>query len=157
MKKTFTILTSLLSLAVGSAIAQQGGTRFQPGEWEVSPFATYVDKDNGKWGAGAALTYFLTSNIGLGASTYWTDFKGTFFDNAAGEAYFRIPIFKAVSPYAVGSIGYQFDTTEWFETIGGGVDFRLFDKIAAFSDIQYRFANQTKDGVFIRLGARFAF
>ena len=53
--------------------------------------------------------------------------------------------------------GYQFDSDEWFETLGAGVDFRPFENIAAFGDIQYRFANQTRDGVFIRLGVRFGF
>ena len=62
-----------------------------------------------------------------------------------------------VSPYAVGSIGYQFDSEEWFETLGGGVDFRSLKNLSAFSDIQDRFANETRDGVMIRLGLRVAF
>ncbi len=131
--------------------------RFKAGEFDVSPFATYVDKTGDDWGLGASVTYFMTDKIGLGASTYWTDFGGTFFDNLAGEAYFRLPLFKRIAPYAVGSVGYQFDSDEWFETLGVGVDFRAFDKISAFSDVQWRFANETKDGVFLRLGVRFNF
>ncbi len=156
MKRTNAILASLLCCTAFSAFAEDE-TRFKPGEWDISPFATYVNKTGDDWGVGAALTYFITSNLGIGACTYWTDFGGSFFDNAAGEAYLRLPIFKSLSPYAVGSIGYQFDSTEWFETIGAGLDFRPFDKISAFSDVQYRFANQTRDGVFVRLGVRFAF
>lgn len=157
MKKIFTIVSSLLCVSTISILGQEEETRFKAGEWDVSPFATYVDKTGDKWGLGASVTYFLTDKIGLGGSTYWTDFGGTFFDNAAGEAYFRLPLFKRIAPYAVGSIGYQFDSKEWVETLGLGVDFRAFKRISAFSDIQYRFANETKDGVFLRLGARFSF
>jgi hypothetical protein len=158
MKKKFAIASCVLCLATFAALGDdEEESRFKPGEWDVSPFATYVDKTGDKWGVGAALTYFLTDKIGVGGSTYWTDFGGTFFDNAAGEAYFRLPLFKRIAPYAVGSIGYQFDSKEWFETLGAGVDFRAFERISAFGDIQYRFANETRDGVFLRLGARFTF
>jgi hypothetical protein len=157
MKKTFTIISSLLCLSTVVAIGEEEESRFKKGEWDVSPFAAYVDKTGDKWGVGASLTYFLTDKIGVGGSTYWTDFGGTFFDNAAGEAYFRLPLFKRIAPYAVGSIGYQFDSTEWFETLGAGLDFRAFDRLSAFGDIQYRFANETRDGVLLRLGARFSF
>ena len=135
-------------------------SRFKRGEWDVSPFATYVDKAGGKWGAGAALTYFITDKIGIGGATYWTDTGGTFIDNAEAEGYFRLPIFKRLAPYAVGSIGYQFDRQYWFETVGAGLDFRAFKHLDAFSDIQYRFSNdedKSKGGIFLRLGVRFAF
>jgi hypothetical protein len=157
MKTRTIILGSLLCLGTLKAVADDSEFRFRPGEWDVSPYATYVDKTGGKWGLGAAVTYFVTEQIGVGANSYWTDFGGTLIDNAAGEAYFRIPLMDLVSPYAVGSIGYQFDSHEWFESLGLGVDFRPFEKIFMFSDIQYRFANQTMDGVFLRLGVRFSF
>ncbi len=150
------VIASFVCLSATMAWAEDED-RFRPGEFEVSPFATYVDKTGDEWGLGASLTYFVTQRIGVGATTYWTDFGGTFFDNLAGEAYFRLPLFKVVSPYAVGGVGYQFDSEEWFETIGIGVDFRPFKNLSAFSDIQYRIANETRDGVFLRLGVRFAF
>jgi len=156
MKKTLTVLSTILCFSALQVIGAQD-SRFQPGEWEVSPFATYVDKTGDKWGVGASLTYYLNTYFGVGASTYWTDFGGTFFDNAAAEGYFRIPVLKSLAPYAVGSIGYQFDSKEWFESLGAGLDFRVFEKISAFSDIQYRFANETRDGVFLRLGVRLSF
>ena len=157
MKRTFTILTSLLCLSALGASSDDEESRFRPGEWDLSPFANYVDKSGDKWGLGAAATYFLTRNIGVGAATYWTDFGGTFFDNAAAEGYYRIPFFKKLAPYAVGSVGYQFDSDEWFETLGAGLDFRAFKKFSAFTDIQYRFANQTRDGALVRLGIRLNF
>ena len=137
-----------------TVLSQEEETRFRIGELEVSPFATYVDKAGDDWGVGASLTYFVTDKIGVGATTYWSDFGGTFFDNLAGEAYFRLPMLKVLAPYAVGGVGYQFDQKEWFGTLGAGVDFRPFKNISAFSDIQYRFVSETRDGVFLRLGVR---
>jgi hypothetical protein len=157
MKKTAMVLTGLWCLCVAPARAaeQADETRFRAGEWQIAPFATYVDKvGNDDWGLGAAATFFLTERIGVGASTYWSDFHGTFFDNAAGEVYFRFPALKLVAPYGVASLGYQFDSEEWVETLGVGVDFRPFKNISAFSDIQWRFANETQNGVFLRLGVR---
>jgi hypothetical protein len=132
--------------------------RFRQGEFDLSPFGAYVDKAGGKWGGGLAGTYFLHENVGVGASTYWTDITGTFIDNLEAEGYFRIPVLKVVAPYAVGGIGYQFEGQYWFETIGAGVDFRPFKNLTAFSDIQYRVANNSsRNGAFIRLGARISF
>lgn len=129
---------------------------FAKGEFNLSPFGTYVDQAGGRWGAGVAGTYFLTDKIGIGAATYWTDTGGTFFDNLIFEGYFRLPL-KRVAPYAVAALGYQFDHTYWFETIGGGIDFRAFKRLDAFADLQWRFANSDKsgNGALLRFGLRF--
>jgi hypothetical protein len=132
--------------------------RFHKSELDFSGFGAYTDQAGGKWGAGAAATYYITERIGLGAATYWTETRGTFFDNAEAEGYFRFPVFKIIAPYAVGSVGYQFDRKYWFETVGGGVDFRPFKRLSAFSDIQYRISNnhdKSPGGPFLRIGARF--
>ena len=139
------------------ANGQETEDRFQPGEWDVSPFLTYVDRSGDNWGLGASVTYFPIKYLGVGGSTYWTDFRGVFIDNLSAEAYFRIPIAKRLAPYAVSSAGYVFETEEWSVTLGGGVDFRLFKRVSAFSDIQWRFVQDTRDGVFLRLGARITF
>src|SRR5512144_2536175 len=123
--KNYILIVSLLCGAALPALGQEE-QRFKAGEFELSPFLTYVDKTGDNWGAGASATYFVTDKIGVGASTYWTDFGGTFIDNLAGEAYFRLPLASVVAPYAVGGIGYEFDSEEWFESIGLGVDFRPF-------------------------------
>jgi len=151
------VIACALGLCSLPLYGQDAPERFRPGEWDVSPFATYVDKSGDNWGFGASVTYFLTEHIGVGASTYWTDFGGTFIDNLNGEAYFRVPIAEVVSPYAVGSVGYVFETEEWSATLGGGVDFRLFKHVSAFSDIRWRFVEHTREGAFLRFGVRFAF
>jgi hypothetical protein len=135
--------------------------RFHACELDLSAFGAYVDKLPGsKWGGGAALTFYPIKNIGIGASTYITDNKGTFFDNVEGEGYFRLPLLKIVAPYVVGGVGYQFDHDYVFETVGLGIDFRPFKNISAFGDAQYRISNKheiTENGAFVRLGLRFAF
>ena len=174
-QRTFTSLMSLGVITVlfhTTALAQTNATnvapapkeenteRFHKGEIDLSPFGAYVDKAGGKWGGGAALTFYPFEKLGIGASTYWTDFKGTFFDNVEGEAYFRLPLLKIVAPYAVGGVGYQFDHDYAFETVGLGVDFRPFKHLDAFSDAQFRISNkrsESKNGAFIRLGVRFSF
>ena len=158
MKTRLTLIASVLCLSALPVLADEAGDeRFHPGEWEVSPFLTYVDQTGDDWGAGATVSYFLSKQFGVGATTYWTDFNGTFIDNLAAEGQFRLPLLKMLAPYAVASIGYEFETEEFFETFGGGIDFRPFKNISAFSDIQYRIANETQNGVMIRLGIRFNF
>jgi hypothetical protein len=159
MKRRIAILVTLVGLGAQGSLGQAQTNELRSGEWQVSPFATYVDKSGDKWGLGVSLTYFLTKQFGIGGATYWTDFSGTFFDNFEGEAYFRIAQFDRLTPYAVGSIGYQFDSDYWFETFGGGVDFRVADRIKAFGDLQYRIAdnNNSQNGIFIRLGVRISF
>jgi hypothetical protein len=139
-----------------SAPAPDEGVKFQKGEFNLSPFGTYVDRQGGKWGAGVAGTYFITDKIGIGGATYWTDTGGTFLDNAEFEGYFRLPL-KRIAPYGVVSLGYEFDHSYWFETIGAGLDFRAFKRLDAFADVQWRIVNSSvsENGVFLRVGVRF--
>src|SRR5262252_1694079 len=117
MKRELMVVSTLLWLSAVSALGVEE-ERFIVGEWDVSPFGTYVDKVNKSWGVGCSITYFVTDNIGVGGTTFWTDFGGTMFDNAAAEAYYRLPLFERFAPYAVGGVGYQFDSHEGFETFG---------------------------------------
>src|SRR3974390_713694 len=76
---------------------------FHAGELDLSPYAVYIDKLPGsKWGGGAALTFYPIRVLGIGASSYLTNFKGTAIDNVEGEAYLRLPIGCLLAPYAVG-------------------------------------------------------
>ena len=142
--------------AAAPAPASESGTEFQKGEFNLSPFGAYSDQVGGKWGAGLAGTYFITDKIGLGGATYWTETGGTFIDNLEFEGYFRIPL-KKIAPYAVASLGYQFDYDYWFQTIGGGLDFRAFRRFDAFSDVQWRISDSDKsrNGALLRVGVRF--
>jgi len=69
MKKELILVSSLLCFTAVSTLGAEEETRFVAGEWDLSPFATYVDKTGDKWGLGASATYFVTDKIGIGAST----------------------------------------------------------------------------------------
>jgi hypothetical protein len=142
-----------------TAPADESEGLFRKGEWTLSPFGAYVNQAGGKWAGGLAATYFLEKHFGIGGSTYWTEGGGSFFDNLEAEGYFRLPVFKRLAPYAVGGIGYQFDREYSFQTLGGGIDFKLLKRFDGFSDIQYRFSNdhdKSPNGAFIRFGLRFS-
>ena len=49
MKKSLRLLCFLLCLG-SSAVLGQEEQRFKPGELDLSPFATYVDKAGDDWG-----------------------------------------------------------------------------------------------------------
>ena len=155
--RPLSLITCALSLCTLSLFGQESPERFREGEWNVSPFLTYVDKQGDNWGAGAAVTYFPIKNFGIGGSTYWADSGGTLIDNLSCEAYLRLPVTLSLAPYGVTSVGYVFETEERSITLGGGVDFRLGKTLSAFSDLQWRFVEDTKNGVFLRLGVRFTF
>jgi hypothetical protein len=134
---------------------------FHAGELDLSPYAVYIDRLPGpKWGGGAALTYYPIRVLGIGASSYLTNFKGTAIDNVEGEAYLRLPLGCLVAPYGVGGAGYAFDTRNGFETVGLGIDVRPERIIGFFGDAQYRFSNnqdRVKNGILVRIGVRFVF
>jgi len=134
---------------------------FHAGELDLSPYAAYIDRLPGpKWGGGAALTFYPIKVLGIGASSYLTNFKGTAIDNVEGEAYLRLPILDLVAPYAVGGVGYEFDHDYGFETVGGGFDLRPLRHIGLFGDAQYRISNndsRSRNGILVRLGLRFSF
>jgi hypothetical protein len=69
MEKELILVSSLLCFTAVSTLGAEEETRFVAGEWDLSPFATYVDKTGDKWGLGASATYFVTDKIGIGAST----------------------------------------------------------------------------------------
>lgn len=140
-------------------MSPESSDRFKQNEWDLSVYALYSDQAGHKWGIGSAATYFFTPQIGAGGSTYWTEAGGTLFDNLAAEGYYRFPLQNVVAPYAVISVGRQFDRQYWFESFGGGVDYRAFENISAFSDLQFRVADtsRSQNGIVLRVGARFLF
>ena len=134
---------------------------FHAGELDLSPYAAYIDRLPGpKWGGGAALTFYPIKVLGIGASSYLTNFKGTAIDNVEGEAYLRFPMGCLLAPFGVGGAGYEFDHKYGFETVGLGLDVRPERIIGFFGDAQYRFSNnqdRSKGGILVRIGIRFVF
>lgn len=155
MKLIIGLLTTIL--AIGTVHAQDGRS-FRSGEFNVSVFGGWIDKDDSEFAPGAGVTYYLNQNIGIGAFTQWENYDGKFLDNVAGEAYFRWPLGDMpLAPYGVVGIGYSFETEECFGMFGGGAEWRFSDTLGVFSDIRWQINDDTDDGVGIRAGVRFVF
>src|SRR5687767_4871074 len=155
MKTTITALIAVLTL--GTLHAQDGGS-FRSGEFNISAFGSWMDKDGNEFAPGAGVSYFLNQNIGIGAFTHWENYRGKFFDSFSGEAYFRWPLGDMpLAPYGLAGVGYSFETEEYFGMFGGGAEWRFSDTLGVFSDIRWQINDDTDDGFGIRAGVRFVF
>ena len=154
MKKLFSLFAVALALSTGST--SRAESLFTENEVSLIGFANYTDKTDDYWGGGIGLTYFLTRNVGIGASTTWTDFKGAFFDNVSGEGYLRLPLGDApLAIYGIGSAGYTWEFNNWFFGAGAGAELRSSKQFGVFSDIQWLFnEGGDNDGVGVRIGIR---
>ena len=154
MKKLFSLFAVALALSTGST--SRAESLFTENEVSLIGFANYTDKTDDYWGGGIGLTYFLTRNVGIGASTTWTDFKGAFFDNVSGEGYLRLPLGDApLAIYGIGSGGYTWEFNNWFFGAGAGAELRFSKQFGVFSDIQWLFnEGGDNDGVGVRIGIR---
>jgi len=155
MKKTIAILITALSVTAASA--DDGGS-FESGEFSLSLFGGWVDKDDSTLAPGAGVSYFLTRHWGVGAFTHWENFDGKFIDNVSAEGYFRFPLGDSpIAPYGLAALGYSFETEETFEALGAGAEWRFNEKWGAFGDVRWQFNNDTDDGVALRAGVRLVF
>lgn len=106
-------------LGLCCAAAANGQTLFKESELSLSLTGGYVDRAEHQWGVGANATYFFGTHFGVGVATHWEDFGGSVIDNFGGEVYLRYPLESVrVAPYAVATVGYSWETHEWFESIG---------------------------------------
>ena len=151
------IITLITTASLVTAASAADGS-FESGEFSVSLFGNWVDKDDSDLAPGAGLTYYFTKHIGVGAFTHWDNFDGKFIDNFSAEAHFRFPLGDIpLAPYGLAALGYSFETEETFEALGGGAEWRFNDKWGAFGDVRWQFNNDTDDGVAIRAGVRLTF
>ena len=147
MRKTITLIA--IALGLGSACgAQQNGSVFEAKELNLSVFGLYLDTPADKWGGGIGLDYYFTRNLGVGGGVQLVDKI-----SPAGEFYLRLPLGTlSLAPYAVGTVGYRVDTDEWFQSIGGGAEWRFAKDVGLFVDSQWQFNQHTKDGATVRVG-----
>ncbi|HHY84211.1 MAG TPA: porin family protein [Verrucomicrobia bacterium] len=146
------IVTALGLLACQAANASD---LFASSERNLLVFGSYVDKDDSDLAPGVGLSYFLTRNLGIIASTYWENTDGSFIDNVTGEAVYRVPLRAlALAPYGLVGIGYSFETEETFEHFGAGAEFRFSRNLGVFGDVRWQFNDDTDDGPGIRFGIR---
>jgi hypothetical protein len=154
MKKKIATIAAAVMISFGAAAQEQN--LFEAHEINLNLFGTYVDQQEDHWGAGLGLQYFFSRGLGLGISTHWEDFSGSFFDNLNGEFYMRFPLGRIpVAPYVVGTGGYDWEENQWFGGGGVGAELRFAREIGAFGDVQWLVREEhDKDGVQVRVGIR---
>lgn len=156
MKHTLALLTALLGVAA-SAQAEEN-SYFQANELGLLGYGSWVDKIDSDVAFGGGVTYFLSRHVGLGAGTRFENYEGTFIDNLQGELYLRLPLAELpLAPYAVGTVGYSFETEEVFYSGGAGAELRFNEKWGVFGDVQWQINDDTDDGIAIRLGVHMNF
>jgi hypothetical protein len=156
MKKVTAAIITILALN----IVQAQEELFPEKEKSLFVFGSYVDKPHrdSDVAPGVGLSYFLTRNIGVSASTFWENTSGSFIDNIAAEACYRFPLRNMpLAPYGLVGVGYSFETDETFGYFGGGAEWRFSQKWGAFADLRWQLNNDTDNGVGVRFGARFIF
>ncbi len=118
-----------------------------------------TDLDNGLWGGGAGLNYFVTRHIGIGGDVTMSEGGGAFVDYALGSLYLRLPWeTQGLSPYVYGGGGRGIDPTwEWLVHAGVGVEFRVNPFLGIFFDTRYIWADTTTDRLQFRAGLRVQF
>jgi hypothetical protein len=149
------LLLGVLVAATTATAASQSREVFTSDEAHLNLFGTYLNDADQTWGGGIGLETYYGKYFGIGVSTHLENIKGTFIDNIATEVTLRYPIQSIhLAPYAVGSYGYDFDRSEWFQAVGAGAEFRLGKTWGLFADYQWVFRNDSKNGDYIRLGVR---
>ncbi len=155
MKRTCFLCGLLLVGLLGFAWGVGAAELFPAKDSNLRLFGTYLDQAEDQWGGGLGLDYFFSSYVGMGLSTHLENVTGTAVDNLSTELYLRLPIEKwHLAPYAVGSAGYQFGHAKWFETAGGGLEFRFSQKWGIFADYQRIFNDARGVDNVIRAGFR---
>jgi len=142
-------------------VVDPGCPCFFPG-LQVGAFASaYLprgENEESAAGAGVNFTYFFTENIGLeySYSVHATDSQKHI--NALDLMY-RLPIgYTCWAPYVLaGGALYSNGSNEGAYRLGGGVEYRLDNCMAVFSDATYNWVQAEPDAVHMRLGVRVPF
>jgi hypothetical protein len=116
--------------------------------------------NDGRFGAGAGLSYYFTRYVGIGADAYSENTAHNFVDDASGNLFLRLPLESAhLAPYVFGGGGYQFDDQSLgFGQLGGGLEVRVTHFWGLFIDARYKFLGEGADDVGLgRAGLRFVF
>jgi len=142
MKLTRLILIAAASLALALpelAPAQNNAKTielYQANEVNIDLLGslTTPDLDSYTKGAGVGLSYYLTKNIGIGASIAgdWTD-KGQLVDQVGGSLLYRIPIERSAITFRGGAT-YALDREGWDLELGPGIEHRFSPNIGVFTE-----------------------
>jgi hypothetical protein len=152
------VVLAIAGLAIVTSERTVNAELFGDRETSLTVFGGWIDKDDTKVAPGIGFTHFPSRQWGWGVMTHWENYDGSLFDNVSGEGYFRFPLRGlSLAPYAVGAVGYSFETDEFFEAVGGGLEWRFDRKWGIFGDARWQFNNDTDDGIAFRVGVRMLF
>ena len=133
---------------------------FEPGG-QFSLYAAALlgsDTIDDAMGAGVAVNYFFTQNVGVEVDATWA-FTDSTVHTLNGSLVLRVPIISAcIAPYALVGGGVH-TNGETYGTLhaGGGLDVRLANCFGIFADARYTWADQDDDYTIVRAGIRMNF
>lgn len=185
MKKLIPCLIAACGLAAGAHAGDQTVTAqkdtktltppaecscFKDHEFQLDFFGDYnvgngpthmgIQRDHG-WGGGAAINYFFTKNIGIGAEytlSYGKESPDTdagrdrghhtYTHGVAGNVIYRLPInTSCLAPYVYLGGGTLIADHEWAEAHGGlGLEYRIIPaKVGIFADTRWTYLGDRFD------------
>jgi len=177
MKKSFTLLLTLISLATlaqtnAPITITPSSELFRAGEFDLDLYSTYAvvepkgvshvldtNARHGTFGAGIAASWWMARNFGVGldASIPAVDhMTGVLFDNVSLNLNGRLPL-GPVAPFVSGGLGRNFDSDQWYTQAGAGIEWRFNSRIGGFAEVRYLFASEQSDSLMLRAGVRLVF
>lgn len=118
-------------------LAVPGTTEFyRGGEFQIDLFGSLAtpDLDNYQSGAGLGLNYYLSKNIGIGATIAgdWSE-HGQVVDSAGGSLLYRIPIERSAITFRGGAT-WDLRREGWSLELGPGLEHRFTRHIGIFTE-----------------------
>lgn len=176
MKSLFCLaLIALLPVFPGCACKAAAATSaaaaspYQAGEFTVDVASTYTvaqpdgllsdTLQHGKFGVAVGGTYWFKQYFGIGLDAVLVDVNrtgGAFVDSASASLTARLPLGN-FAPYAVGGAGRNFETDEFTTHAGVGLEYRITQRLGAFTEARYTWQKQAADTLQFRAGVRFSF
>lgn len=144
MKKI--ILTVLISLGVVSNVTaaqdeQTSDSFFNGNELSVTLGTGFQPSEDYDVNLDVGVNYFATKYVGVEASVpvYSTDNNSL--QSVSFGGVIRVPLAKFVAPYVHGGADYDWNRDVWTGYGGGGLQFRVNNKVGVFGEVNYNFEN----------------
>ncbi len=171
------LLATLVALSVAVGVSYAGPTAATSGksfkqpvvaapepciadnEFTIDGFGVYGWTDTSDyedWGGGVAVNYFFMKYFGIGAEYFVVGEKPI--HAVSGLFTLRFPV-NCFAPYVFGVLGGIIDGTSSFGGgVGGGLEYRVTDKVGLFGDGRYVWAEEDEfNHALVRFGIRLAF
>jgi len=145
--------------------------KFTAQELSLDLFASYSDAESrfddlfehsiedGVWGGGVGINYFITRNLGIGGDLNMPNNHGKLVDWMAANAIARFPIESAgLAPYVFGGATRMTEPSwQWAGQAGVGLELRFNPVTGIFIDGRYMWPEDTGDILELRTGFRLVF